>query len=126
MQTDAVLGWVEKNGRPFLMDTWINDYNAPLVDTQSIYNTSGKIIDGATILSFVRKRITNDPKDIQFTNDKCFFFQYPVKGGFFNAVNKKIKRHEHVPVISSERICIKPCDSGELYGTSFFLFEELV
>lgn len=95
------------------MDTWINGYNTPLVDDQSIYNTTGKIADGVTTLSFVRKRNTNDERDIQFTDDKCFFFQFPVRGGSFHAVNKKIKRHDQVPTVSAERICIKSCDFGE-------------
>lgn len=63
-QTDAILGWVEKkNGRPFLMDTWITGYTQPLLDSsQDIYNMSGKLADGVTTLSFTRKRITNDDK----------------------------------------------------------------
>lgn len=45
------------------MDTWINGYTQPIVDTtQDIYNTSGKVIDGSTVLSFTRKRISNDPR----------------------------------------------------------------
>lgn len=63
-QTDAILGWVEKKtGRHFLMDTWIKDYNQPLLDnSQDIYNKSGRIENGVTTLSFTRKRITNDEK----------------------------------------------------------------
>lgn len=62
-QTDAILGWVDQAGRPFLMDTWINGYSAPLLDTeQDIHNASGHIAEGITTLSFSRKRITQDPK----------------------------------------------------------------
>lgn len=41
-QTDAILGWVDKTGRPFLMDTWITGYTQPFLDaSQNIFNTSG-------------------------------------------------------------------------------------
>ncbi|XP_078043273.1 DOMON-like domain-containing protein nahoda isoform X2 [Augochlora pura] len=115
-QTDAVLGWVDdKSGRAFLMDTWISGYNAPLLDpSQDIYNTGGSKADGVTTLRFSRKRVTKDNKDLSFTDDHCLYMMYPVKGGVFNAVNKKIRKHDAVPVISSERICIKSCGDEEL------------
>lgn len=109
-QTDAVLGWVDKNGRPFLMDTWINGYSPPKVDDrQDIYNTSGSIQNGVTILEFTRKRLSNDAQDLSFTDDHCLYLMFPVSGGSFNAVNKKTKKHEITPIISDSRICIKSC-----------------
>lgn len=110
-QTDAVLGWVDKtNGRPFVMDTWMSGYNAPLLDSsQDIYNASGKIENGMTTLIFSRKRATKDSKDLSFTDDHCLYMMFPVKGGIFNSVNKKIRKHNNVPIVSSERICIKSC-----------------
>lgn len=96
------------------MDTWITGYTSPLLDSsQEIYNAAGRIVDGITTLSFMRKRISNDPKDLSFTDDKCLFMMFPVKGGIFNGVNKKIRKHELTPSISPERICIKSCVSGE-------------
>lgn len=60
-QTDAIIGWVDRNGRPFLMDTWINGYSSPkLDDRQDIYSAEGRIEKGVTILEFTRKRISND------------------------------------------------------------------
>lgn len=45
------------------MDTWIQDYTQPLLDlSQDIFNTSGRIENGVTTLSFSRKRITKDQK----------------------------------------------------------------
>lgn len=117
-QTDAILGWVEKkNGRPFLMDTWISGYTQPLLDaSQDIYNMSGKLADGVTTLSFTRKRITNDDKDLSFTNDQCLYIMFMVKGGAFNSVNKKIRKHEVIPSISADKVCIKSCGGeGTLY-----------
>lgn len=109
-QTDAILGFIDTQGRPFLMDTWIKGYLQPELDHQDIYNTSGKIVDGVTVLSFTRKRISNDKeKDLSFTDDKCLFMVYPVKGGKFHSVNKKILQHAITPVVSTERICIKSC-----------------
>lgn len=113
-QTDAILGWVDKTGRHFLMDTWISGYTQPLLDSsQNIFNTSGKIVNGVTILSFSRKRNTHDTKDLAFTNDHCLFMMFPTRGGAFNSVNKKIRKHEVTPTVSAERICIKSCGNGK-------------
>nr|XP_031827935.1 uncharacterized protein LOC116424971 isoform X3 [Nomia melanderi] len=115
-QTDAVLGWVDdKSGRAFLMDTWISGYNAPLLDpSQDIFNIGGTKADGVTTLRFSRKRVTKDNRDLSFTDDHCLYMMYPVKGGIFNAVSKKIRKHDSVPVVSAERICIKSCGDEEL------------
>lgn len=110
-QTDAVLGWVDKNsGRAFVMDTWMSGYNSPLLDpSQDVYNVSGRIENGATTLRFTRKRATNDKWDFSFTDEHCLYMMFPVKGGDFNAVNKKTRKHGIVPTVSSERICIRSC-----------------
>lgn len=50
---------------------------------------------------------------MMFTDDKCFYLTFLVKGGGYNPVNKKIKKHELVPVFSNERVCIKPCGAGK-------------
>ncbi|XP_067212529.1 uncharacterized protein [Linepithema humile] len=115
-QTDAVLGWVDKsNGRAFVMDTWISGYNAPLLDpSQDVYNISGRIENGMTTLKFSRKRGTKDNKDLSFTDDHCLYMMFPLKGGAFNPINKKIRKHDEIPVVSSERICIKSCGTEEL------------
>nr|CAI5819816.1 unnamed protein product [Callosobruchus analis] len=115
-QTDAILGWVDKTGRSFLMDTWILGYQPPLLDpTQNIFNTSGKVVNGVTTLTFSRKRSSTDTKDLSFTDDQCLFMMFPVKGGAFNSVNKKIRKHEVVPAVSTERICIRSCGNDEDY-----------
>lgn len=115
------MGWVdEKSGRAFLMDTWISGYNAPLLDpSQDIYNTGGSKVDGVTTLKFSRKRITKDNRDLSFTDDHCLYMMYPVKGGIFNAVSKKIRKHDAIPIVSAERICIKSCG---LEGFFFILY----
>lgn len=51
-------------------------------------------------------------QDVSFTDDQCFYFMFPVRGGAFNSVNKKIRKHEITPSVSSERICIRPCVRG--------------
>lgn len=72
-QTDAIIGWVDgRNGRPFMMDTWINGYSSPkLDDRQDIYNASGRIEKGVTILEFSRKRMSNDMQ-VFVLNISCF------------------------------------------------------
>lgn len=37
---------------------------------------------------------------------------FMVKGGAFNSVNKKIRKHEVIPSISADKICIKSCGEG--------------
>lgn len=51
------------------MDTWINGYTMPIVDTsQDLINSTGSTVDGLTTLSFMRKRSTGDSKviDLQY------------------------------------------------------------
>lgn len=43
---------------------------------------------------------------------------FPVRGGAFNSVNKKIRKHEVIPAVSSERICIKSCGSGKFINNT--------
>ena len=38
---------------------------------------------------------------------------FPVKGGRFNGVNKKLRKHEQTPIPSSERIFIKSCRTAD-------------
>lgn len=124
-QTDAVIGWVDTAGRPFLMDTWITGYTAPkLDDNQNIYNISGRIENGVTYLEFQRKRETNDKSDLSFTEDKCLYLMFPVLGGRFNAVNKKMSKHENTPVVTDSRICIKSC-GRELIDNSILPVENV-
>ncbi|KAL1129683.1 hypothetical protein AAG570_012628 [Ranatra chinensis] len=62
-QTDAVIGWIAKSGRPFIMDTWIVGQTAPLIDpSQNIYNVTGSSDEGVTTLTFTRKRNTGDSR----------------------------------------------------------------
>lgn len=63
-QTDAILGWVDAAGRAFVMDTWINGYSAPSLDSDQdiLSNYTGSIVEGVTTLTFSRKRISPDTK----------------------------------------------------------------
>lgn len=110
-QTDAIIGLVEDSGRFFLMDTWLRSYNAPSLDAvQNIQNMTVRRENGITSLRFTRKRRTNDVKnDYQFSDTNCPYFLFPVQGGVFNAVNKRLRKHESVPLVSDQRICVKSC-----------------
>ena len=67
--------------------------------------------NGITHLQFHRFRTTSDPEyDFQFTDDHCAYFHFPVKGGVFNAINKRMRKHEEVPTVSKKRICIRSKD----------------
>lgn len=92
------------------MDTWIQGYSAPLLDeSQDISAISGSINNGVTILDFTRKRFNEDKQDLSFTDEHCLYMMFPVKGGAFNAVNKKTRKHENVPIFTESRVCIKSC-----------------
>ena len=113
-QTDAVIGWVDKNGRPFLMDAWMSGYQNPIIDSptdkQDIYNASGRIENGVTTIEFTRKRETKDKEyDLSFTDEHCLYLVFPIAGGRFHEVNKKIKKHEQTPFVTETRVCIKSC-----------------
>jgi len=51
-------------------------------------------------------------QDIQFTDDNCVYLKFPVHGGTYNTVSKKIGKHLHTPFISSDRVCIRSCGQG--------------
>lgn len=110
-----MLGWVDPNGRAFVGDMWAVGYMAPKLDeSQDLINATGRIEDGKTTLTFQRQRVTKDKEqDVQFTDDTCLYFKFPVNGGTRNAVNKKIGKHLQTPFISSDRVCIRSCGLGE-------------
>lgn len=57
-----------------------------------------------------------------FTDEKCLYLMFPVNGGKFDAVSKKIKKHTNIPAITSKRICIQSCGPGIL----FFLIKNML
>lgn len=92
------------------MDTWITGYSAPLLDEhQDIEKSSGSFSDGVTTLDFTRKRAGDGKQDLSFTDEHCLYMMFPVKGGAFNSVNKKTRKHEEIPIVTDNRICIKTC-----------------
>ena len=69
--TDAVIGFVESNGRSFIMDMWTTGYLQPILESsQDLTNMEGIIEDGFTTLKFTRLRNTGDAQDVAFTDDK--------------------------------------------------------
>lgn len=102
------------------MDTWITGYVQPVLDSsQDTNNHSGKNENGMTTIKFTRKRITDDIKDLSFTDKQCLYMMFPVKGGEYNQVNKKIKKHASIHV-SSKKICIRSCG---IDGNNLFYFK---
>lgn len=92
------------------MDSFLLAYEAPPLDyQQNLYNMSAWRENGLTTLRFSRPRQTGDVRDYQFSDTDCPYFMFPVMGGVFNAVNKRIRKHESTPVISEERICVHSC-----------------
>ena len=70
------------------------------------------LLDTSSLI-FFRPRNTNDNQDMAFTDDKGLYMIFPVKGGGFNGVNKKLRKHEETPIPSSERIFIKSCRTAD-------------
>jgi hypothetical protein len=64
------------------------------------------------IFRFTRDRNTKDKQDVAFTDTEPMYMIFPVKGGTYNGVNKKIRKHEVTPTASSERIFIRSCRTG--------------
>lgn len=92
------------------MDTWLRAYEPPPLDQQqNIHNMSAWRENGITTLKFHRKRLTGDSKDFQFSDENCPYLIFPVQGGVFNAVNKRIRKHDMTPIITEKRVCIKSC-----------------
>jgi len=113
-QTDAIIGWVEPNGRYFMMDMWTTNYLTPVLESkQDIFDMSGKLENGVTTISFSRPRDTGDSQDVAFTDTEARYMIFPIKGGRYNGVNKKIRKHDDVPIASSERIFIKSCRTAD-------------
>jgi hypothetical protein len=64
------------------------------------------------MIRFTRDRNTKDKQDVAFTDTEPMYMIFPVKGGTYNGVNKKIRKHEVTPTASSERIFIRSCRTG--------------
>ncbi|XP_073993780.1 DOMON-like domain-containing protein nahoda isoform X1 [Rhodnius prolixus] len=118
-QTDAVIGWVDKSGRPFMMDTWIVGQTAPRLDNlQDITNITGRTVDGVTTLTFERSPDTGDrEQDLEFTENSCLYMMFPVMGGEFNPVNKRIKKHKSIPSLTASKVCLSFCLDGDEEAT---------
>lgn len=96
------------------MDMWTTGYLQPILEaSQDLSKLEGKIEDGVTTLKFSRPRNTNDNQDVAFTDDKGMYMIFPVRGGKFNGVNKKLRKHEETPIPSSERIFIRNCRDAD-------------
>lgn len=124
-ETDAILGWVEETGRFFIMDVWMDSYEAPLLDpSQDIANISGARVNGITTLKFSRKRTSGDhTHDLQFTDSQCLYAMFPTQGGVFNAVSKKIRKHDVTPIVSSNPICIRTCSKFLLVSVTLLCIQ---
>lgn len=110
--TDAIVGWIEPGDRYVMMDAWLSAYAQPNPDIkQSIFNISATANSGFITFKFSRKRQTGDlNNDVQFVDNKCIYFVFPVRGGPVDLAKRNIKKHLRTPVFSSEPICVQSCD----------------
>jgi len=101
------------------MDMWTTNYLNPILEpSQDITDLSGELVDGVTTIRFARQRDTGDSQDVAFTDTEGMYMIFPVKGGRYNGVNKKIRKHEEVPIASTEKVYIKSCRGPD--GTPTF------
>ncbi len=94
---------------------WTSSYLSPVLDhSQDLTDREGFVEDGVVTIKFSRKRDTGDSsQDVSFADDKGLFLIFPVKGGDFNAANRKLRKHQTTPSASSERIFIKACRNAD-------------
>ena len=86
---------------------------------QDLAKKEAFITDGVVTLKFSRKRDTGDSRqDAAFTDENGLYLIFPVKGGDFNAANKKIRKHGQTPTPSAQKISIKACRNED--GTPTF------
>jgi len=90
------------------MKRWGENQHSNPVDDQlsNIVNTSLAYMDGFLTLSFSRSRDTGDAQDWKFTDTDCYYFMYPIGGGPVQA-DTDIQKHEIIPHLSSQKICIR-------------------
>ncbi|GAV04328.1 hypothetical protein RvY_14625 [Ramazzottius varieornatus] len=105
---DILYGWVDPDtAKPTLVDASASAYVTPTRDLrQDGKNVTGKRLDQIMSLSFTRKRSTNDDKDYQFTDQKCPYFVFPIRGGEYDPGSMMIMKHKSTPMVSTSRVCI--------------------
>lgn len=52
-------------------------------------------------------------QDLAFTDEQCLHMMFITQGGGFDSVNKRTSKHIQTPVVTDEKICIRPCGPGE-------------
>ena len=55
-------------------------------------------------ISFIRPVASTDPSDVSL--DQCRYFIFPYEGGSYDAVSKKIGKHDQTPLTSAQKVCI--------------------
>lgn len=128
--SDIIYGWMEDDGKARMTDAYTDVYAAPVRDLrQDAKNIAGKVVDRFTTLTLTRKRLTKDDKDFQFTDNKCPYFIFPVRGGVYDPNSMMIMKHKATPLVSTQRICITSAcaaTAGNPTGDSFFGVERLL
>ncbi|XP_014676180.1 PREDICTED: uncharacterized protein LOC106816139 [Priapulus caudatus] len=106
--SDVVYGWVSpETGNVTLIDGHLDGYGPPRPDVRrDVTRVSGSLVNGITSLQFWRPRATGDRDDVQFTDDDCFYFLFPYDT---NRYKPGVMRHRSTPMVSEQRICIRPC-----------------
>nr|XP_012552133.2 uncharacterized protein LOC101739898 isoform X3 [Bombyx mori] len=110
-QSDVIVGGLDpRSSVPWVQDAWARGYGAPRPDSRGdVTSLTGSVADGVATLSFVRKRDTKDQEDLAFTDTQCLYLMFVVQGGNFDPVSKKISKHLQTPIVTEEKVCIRPC-----------------
>ncbi|EDV20019.1 uncharacterized protein TRIADDRAFT_61435 [Trichoplax adhaerens] len=102
--SDAIVGWVS-NGAVVLIDRFLKTYSLPAIDAISnVQVVNGSLINGVTILNFIRQINTTDTQN-DISLHGCHYFFFGV-GGAYNNNTLDIAAHPSIPAITSQKICI--------------------
>ncbi|CAN7938780.1 unnamed protein product [Ixodes hexagonus] len=90
---------------------WLPGYGEPMNDVRSdVFNATGQYDGGVVTLRFSRKLDTGDEaNDLGFTEDRCLHLVFPVWGGTYNSVLRKLGRHARSPHVSKLPLCLQGC-----------------
>uniref|UniRef100_A0AC35UFT7 EGF-like domain-containing protein n=1 Tax=Rhabditophanes sp. KR3021 TaxID=114890 RepID=A0AC35UFT7_9BILA len=116
--TDLIAVSVLGDSTVTITDQFVPDYSKPVLDSdQSIFNVSGKYVDGFIHAKFSRGLESSDPNDVNLENPHCIFFVFPTSGG--EILGGELEIHNEIPIVSEKKICIHKCGNAAVTEKPF-------
>ena len=100
-QMDTIFGWVDGNGTAHAFDAMSDSKTQPKDDTlaggtNDVFNVSGSEVNGFTTVSFSRKFVTNDSRDVPFVSGKvCLLCLFVIVANSRANANTHTNTHTH-------------------------------